>query len=531
MRSTTRLRRFLSAAAIVTAVGLTATACGGAAVPDTVAAGSAAQDAQGAVPGLAADGSVAVPGAGATDPNAAAVPGAAADPNAAAAPGTAAANPNAAAGTNTAAGGAAATKGGGKANAGGGSAAGGAGGATGVANLPILGGKAACKPATGTPINIGNVSTLSGVLGELFSPVVPALQIFVASQNACGGLGGHPIKLFIADDQGDPATAVTEGRKMIQNNKILAFLGNIQVLTVDGIIKVVNETGVPIIGGDLTNNTWFTQPLLFPQGSPPQAISWGYLNYAKKIGAKKVGNNYCLEVPQACTQINRAFEELAPKFGLDAAYQVQISITSPDYTPQCIAARNAGVTVMAQTNDAPTQNRFANSCAKVGYKPQWIGYPLGVGNEGQFLGNPNLGGTYVPMNHFPWMAGKGQFPGNAAMQYYQQMVAKFRPGYNAGGAASLGWQAGALLVAASSKLTDNPTTQQFLDALYEFKGQKLTELGGLSGPLTFNKGGTPEVPYCLYGATSDKDNKGWASVDTKLQCTDLIAPSDPRSKS
>ncbi|WP_344607478.1 ABC transporter substrate-binding protein [Sporichthya brevicatena] len=494
-----------------------------------MAAGQAGQDAQGAVPELAADGSVAVPGATGADPNAAAPGAAAANPNAAANPGAAAANPNAATNPN-AGGGAANAKGGAKANAGGGSASGGATGTAALANLPIFGGKAACKPATGTPINIGNVSTLSGVLGELFSPVVPALQIFVASQNACGGLNGHPIKLFIADDQGDPATAVTEGRKMIQNNKILAFLGNIQVLTVDGIIKVVNETGIPIIGGDLTNNTWFTQPLLFPQGSPPQSIAYGYLNKAKQLGAKKVGNNYCLEVPQACTQINRAFEELAPKFGVEAAYQVQISITSPDYTPQCIAARNAGVTVMAQTNDAPTQNRFANSCAKVGYKPQWLGYPLGVGNEAQFLGNPNLGGTYVPMNHFPWMAGKGQFPGNAAMQYYQQAVAKFRPGYNAGGAASLGWQAGALLVAASTKLTENPTTAQFLDALYEFKGQKFTELGGLSGPLTFNKGGTPKVPYCLYGATSDKANKGWGSVDTKLQCTDVIAPSDPQSK-
>lgn len=50
-------------------------------------------------------------------------------------------------------------------------------------------------------MTIGNVSTLSGVLGQLFSPVVPALQTFVKSQNACGGgLNGHPMKLFVDDD-------------------------------------------------------------------------------------------------------------------------------------------------------------------------------------------------------------------------------------------------------------------------------------------------------------------------------------------
>lgn len=526
MRSRTTLRRLVSAGALVTAIALTATACGGADVGEQAGGSTTTQDdtlgtnPDGSVPDLGTGTGAEVPAA---DPNAVAQPGASG------APGGAVTDPNTpATGNNPATSG---DKGkGSDKGKGGGNTAPTTVDTSALSSLPIFGGKAACKPATLSPINIGNVSTLSGVLGELFSPVVPALQIFVASQNACGGLNGHPIKLFIADDQGDPSTAVTEGRKMIQNNKILAFLGNIQVLTVDGITSVIKESGIPIIGGDLTNNTWFTNPLLFPQGSPPQSIAYGYLNHMKQAGVKVGGNNYCLEVPQACTQINKAFEELAPQFGVKAGYQVQISITSPDYTPQCIAARNAKVEMMAQTNDAPTQNRFANSCAKVGYKPKYIGYPLGVGNEAQFLGNPNLAGTYVPMNHFPWMAGTSKFPGNAAMQYYQKMVAKYRPGYNAGGAASLGWQAGALLVAASSKLTATPTTQQFLDALYEFKGQPYTTLGGLAGPLTFNKGGTPQVPYCLFGATSDSANKGWASADTKLQCTDIIAPSDPQKK-
>ncbi|MGQ0632451.1 MAG: hypothetical protein ACT4P1_15640, partial [Sporichthyaceae bacterium] len=44
-----------------------------------------------------------------------------------------------------------------------------------VATAPIFGGSGTCKPATGSEVNIGNVSTLSGVLGELFSPVRPAL--------------------------------------------------------------------------------------------------------------------------------------------------------------------------------------------------------------------------------------------------------------------------------------------------------------------------------------------------------------------
>jgi branched-chain amino acid transport system substrate-binding protein len=408
-----------------------------------------------------------------------------------------------------------------------------AGGIAGLANKAIFGGKEQCSPANGTPVSIGNVSTLSGVLGELFSPVVPALKTFVASQNACGGLNGHPIKLTIADDQGDPSTAVTQGRRLVKEG-VLAFLGNIQVLTIDAMKTVVDESKVPIIGGDITNNTWFSHPLLFPQGSPPQSISYGYHVAANEVfKKKKVGNVYCLEVPQACKEINTAFGEFDAAFPTEVVYTQQISITSPDYTSQCIEAQKAGVEVMAITNDAPTQNRWANSCAKVGFKPNYVLYPLGVGNEAQFLGNPNLGGSYVPMNHFPWMAGTEKFPGNPAMQYYQRQVAKFNPGYNAGGSASLGWQAGALLVAASFELppADQPVkTQDFLKALYQFKGQDWTTLGGLAGPLVFTEGKKPFVKYCLYGAQSNAKNDGWASADTTLSCTDLRAPSDPNQK-
>jgi branched-chain amino acid transport system substrate-binding protein len=426
----------------------------------------------------------------------------------------------------------AAASGGGQSQAGG-QAQAATGGIAGLAQKAIFGGNEKCAPANGTPVSLGNVSTLSGVLGELFSPVVPALKIFVTSQNACGGLNGHPIKLTIADDQGDPSTAVTQGRRLVKEG-ILAFLGNIQVLTIDAMTSVVKESGVPIIGGDLTNNTWFTNPLLFPQGSPPQAISYGYHVAANELfKKKKVGNVYCLEVPQACKEINTAFQEFDATFPTEVVYTQQISITSPDYTSQCIEAQKAGVEVMAITNDAPTQNRWANSCAKVGHKPNYVLYPLGVGNEAQFLGNPNLGNGYVPMNHFPWMAGTDKFPGNPAMQYYQRQVAKYNPGYNAGGAASLGWQAGALLVAGSFALppADQPVkTADFLTGLYQFKGQDWTTLGGLTGPLVFTQGKNPFVKYCLFGAQSNDNNSGWARAITNLSCTDQRSPSDPNQK-
>ena len=294
-----------------------------------------------------------------------------------------------------------------------------------VAEAPIFGGKGVCKPATLSPVTVGNVSTLSGVLGELFAPLVPALETFVASQNACGGLGGHKINFVQGDDQGDPSTASTKVQELIQSKKVLAFVGNQQPLTVDAIVPIIKRTGIPVIGSDLTNSTWFTNPLMFPQGSSGQGVGYGYLegalNYFKK---KNVGNLWCIEVPRACEQINRSMKELAPQLGANFKKDIQVSITAPSYVQQCLDMKNAGVEAMAMTFDAATMVRVARSCSQVGYFPKVMPYPLGLGNEKQFLqGNKWLGDAYVTMNSFPWFSNTTPF-----QQYWQASIKKFNPG-------------------------------------------------------------------------------------------------------
>lgn len=87
--------------------------------------------------------------------------------------------------------------------------------------------------------------------------------------------------------------------------------------------------------------------------------------------------------------------------------------------------------------------------------------------------------------------------------------------------------AGALLVAASANLSPTaPTTHQFLDTLWQFQGQKFTELGGLSGPKWFAKDKFPRVPYCIFAAVANANNDGWTDVVDKPVCTSIIAPSD-----
>lgn len=395
-----------------------------------------------------------------------------------------------------------------------------------VAAHPVFGGTAPCTPATLSEVPIGNVSTLSGVLGELFSPVRPALDTFVAAQNACGGLNGHRIKLYFEDDQGDPSTASSKVQAMIATKKILAFVGNIQVLTIDAIVPVIKRHGIPIIGGDLASHTWFQNPLMFPQGPPGGSIAYGYLVGATQHFKKtNIGDMWCIEVPRGCEQNDRALKELAPQFGATMKKSIQASITAPSYVQQCLEFQRSGVEVLALLMDAASMNRMARSCVQVGYHPDILPTSLGVANEKQFLtGNEWLGDSYIALQFFPWMANE-----TPAQKYWQDSMRKYNPGSDVGVASSAGWLAGALLVAAAAELSPtNPSTADLLSGLYRFQGQKWTGLGGLAGPRTFTVGSTPRIPYCFFSVISNAANTGWASSMNTPQCTDKLAPSDPQ---
>ena len=276
-----------------------------------------------------------------------------------------------------------------------------------VRNAPIFGGGRVCKPATLSEVSFGNVSTLSGVLGELFAPAVPALNTFMTSQNACGGLSGHKIKIVIKDDQGDPSTAVTRAQELIQKDRILAFVGNIQVLTLHAIVPTIKQAGIPIIGGDLTSSAWFENPLIFPQAASIQSFAVGYLTAIKNHFKKTVvGNLWCIEVPASCGAINVALKDLAPKFGIRIAAAPQVSLTQPSFVQECLQMKNAGVEAAVISTDAASAVRFARSCPQVGFFPETLIHQIGIGSEKQFLGNPWLGGTYIPLTPSPtWRTG------------------------------------------------------------------------------------------------------------------------------
>jgi branched-chain amino acid transport system substrate-binding protein len=352
-------------------------------------------------------------------------------------------------------------------------------------------GGSARSASGGSTINLGNVGTYSGVIGAVFSGAQQTLGVWQAYVNAHGGLNGHPIHLYIEDDGGDPSTSVTDVQQEVTQDHVIAFVGNLMPLTVQASTSYLQQQNIPVIGGDASSPSWWQSPILFPQGSSDlgsdQAVFT--IKAASAKGYTKMGVLYCVEDPTCSAGIQSLIQQGGGSAaGVTTVYSSSFSITQPDFTAQCLDAKQAGATLIYFAGDGDSLIRMANDCAAQGYKPLYVGDSLAITSN--LASDPNLNGLLAGQTDFPWM--DSYTPAQAT---YQQAVKQYDPGL-AGSATTAGeWTAGMLAVAASSDLTATPTSAEFFQGLWSIKNN---DLGGLAPPLTFNANSTATPSNCFF---------------------------------
>lgn len=337
---------------------------------------------------------------------------------------------------------------------------------------------------SGSTVTLGNISTQSGLLGELFKGLPESLQVWAKQANACGGLGGHPVRVISGDDGGDPATALTIAQRMVQNDKVLAFIGLIMPLSVAGIEKYLKEVGVPSIGGDSSEPPFFENPMFFPIGPYVSVIGASDAAIAISKGAKKLAVFYCSEIPNSCGPVAASKDlqvgsEVVKAMGGEVVLSQKASVVAPSFTSQCIAAKRAGAQAIIAILDGPSVGRLATNCAAQDFKPLFLGISLGL--SANLITYPAVDNNfYAPLNTFP-------FPDTSipATKKYQQDVQKYFGRPLSGPSPASGYASGMLAAeAVKAGLPANPTPADMVKGLYTIKSNNL---GGLIAPLTFTK--------------------------------------------
>ncbi len=94
-----------------------------------------------------------------------------------------------------------------------------------VAVCLLTGAVFAKDAASGAPIKIGAIFSVSGPASFLGAPEDKTVRMLVDKINAEGGVLGHKVEVIIKDSAGSPEKAVSFAKQLIEEEKVLAIIG------------------------------------------------------------------------------------------------------------------------------------------------------------------------------------------------------------------------------------------------------------------------------------------------------------------
>jgi branched-chain amino acid transport system substrate-binding protein len=357
-------------------------------------------------------------------------------------------------------------------------------------------------PGETGPIVLGVVGTLSGPSGVLNAPMAQAVQAWAGHVNAQGGLFGRQVQVIKVDDGGDPARHVAALRDLVENRKVVAFVGDASQFANAAGRPYIESVGVPVIGPSCDVESVESSPLFFSQCPPFAQLVENIFRAQIKFGkGRKVAVIFCSEA-EPCRNGARLAQERAPQVGLQIVYVAQTSLAQPDFTSECLNAKSRGADVIFTSTDPNSFIRIADACARQGYFPEYVAGPNTAENVREYRGLEKI---LVSTATFPWVGGQ-----TAAAKEFERVFPD-ATGNPASSYASQGWVAAKMFELAANRAaaaTRSINSKSIIAALRTFKGETL---GGLSVPLTFRPEGGVINPSCYWAVKSNE--KAWAPLN------------------
>ena len=363
----------------------------------------------------------------------------------------------------------------------------------------------------GDPIVIGTICSCSGVQAAALGKSSEGIKAWTKQVNAAGGLNGHPVKLIVKDDGGDPAKALQAAKELVEQDKVVAIVGETSVA--DAAFQAyVEEKKIPVVGGLAPEKTFLVSPFFFASGTSSVVTTYGMMKEAVAAGSPSIGTLYCAESP-VCAEVDGLGNAFAKMVG--GSWQSgKISATQPNYTAQCLSMKNGGADALFMAHNSTVGVRAAADCTKAGYKPLQVGQLNAVAPD--LLASPDFDGALLTG------ANAAQTDENVAgIKEFRSALESLKSGLTDDPQFNIlvlqSWAGAKLFEAAATeaKLTPTSTSADVLGGLYALKDETLD---GISAPLNFTEG-KPGFPSCYFTSTV----KDGALVATKSEPTCLDA--------
>lgn len=344
---------------------------------------------------------------------------------------------------------------------------------------------------TGSPVTVAVLCSCSGPFGQFLVAGRDVADAWSKSVNASGGINGHPVQLINYDDGGDAGKAVTEAQSAISAHAdVILDLSPLDAAWE----KTVDAAKIPVVGGELTAQPYATDANFYPSGQTPDSTTYALVATAKAAGAKNVGALYCVEAP-SCSELVAPMKSIGGDLGVPSVYQASVSATAPNYTAQCLAAKDAGVAALAIADVSSVIMNIGTDCDRQGYDPVYV--TAGTGFAMTMASVPGIKDQL--WSAYPTMP---FFADTPAIKKMRTTVEKYYPGLQDKDTvwsqfAAQAWTGGLLIEAAvKAGGSGDVSAASVTTGLNSLRNETLD---GLAPPLTFTAG-KPHVVDCWFTA-------------------------------
>jgi branched-chain amino acid transport system substrate-binding protein len=157
---------------------------------------------------------------------------------------------------------------------------GGGGGAAGGSPCLVTG-----EAASGEPIKVGSIQSKTGP--DDFSSSGQGAKAFFECVNANGGIGGRPVEYLLEDDQWTPEIAGQAGAKLVDDEQVVAMVGNSSFVECGVNEPLYEREGVIAVYGTGVPRECYFSKNISPTNAGPRISALGIAQYmAEEYDAK-----------------------------------------------------------------------------------------------------------------------------------------------------------------------------------------------------------------------------------------------------
>jgi branched-chain amino acid transport system substrate-binding protein len=278
-----------------------------------------------------------------------------------------------------------------------------------------------------SPVTIGTSLSLSGDFAADGQAFQKGYQLWVADQNAKGGLLGHKIKLEVISDASSPSQVVSNYQKLIGSDKVGLVFGPFSTLLTLPSARVAARYGYAFVEGAGGGPSVFGSGLhnVFDVTVP---VKLNLTTFAKWVAALPAGQRpktaayASVDDPFTQPQLPGA-QAILQAAGVKTVLSKVFPAEVADYTPVAtqVASAKPDLFVLGSV-DVPTVSAFVHSFIQQHYIPKGFIATAGPDQGATFVkavGTGNENGIFVPNGWY------GGFQKADSQQMVKEYIAKY----------------------------------------------------------------------------------------------------------